>query len=128
MFFELGSRKVCRKTVRRHIKPYIKIKVHQFHHNIDTRTIFKSICFSVSTSKIIQNLLLNRLLRDVMHKRTSRVTRKKLFFNSYISVKKKCLLEIHHDNLPPISDCCKFISTSSLCSGCHIVKSDTSEN
>ena len=33
-----------------------------------------------------------------MHKRTSRATRKKLFVNSYISLKKKCLLEIHHDD------------------------------
>ena len=44
-----------------------------------------------------------------------------------IGVRKKCFLAIQHDAFPQFPDC-KFIRTSSLCSGCLIVKSDIAQD
>ena len=83
-------------------------------------------CLRHKSPKI--NSKLCRLLWHVLYKRTSRATRKKLFVNCYIGVRKKCFLAIHYDTFPQFPDCCKFISTSSLCSCCLFVKSDISQN
>ena len=100
------------------------------------KTFFSLICSS-SIRKSLKNIVgiyipnqaklnskLCRLLRHVLYERTSRATRKKLFINCHTGVRKKCFLEIQHDTFPQFPDCCKFTRTSSLCSGCLIVKSD----
>ena len=134
VFFELlGSRKVCKKIV------CVEIRVHQLNHNMVAKT-FNSICFSrirKSLKNIVSVCIANhpkfnsklcRLLRHVLYKRISRATRKKLFINCHIGVRKKCFLAIQHHTFPQFPDYCKFISTSSLFSGCLIVKSDISQN
>ena len=104
------------------------------------KTFFNSIYFS-SIRKSLKNIVgiyitnqpkFNskhcRLLRHVLYERTSRATRKKLFINCYIGARKKCFLAIQHDTFLQFPDCCKFIRTSSFCSGCLIVKSDISQD
>ena len=101
------------------------------------KTFFNSICFS-SIRKSLKNIIviyitnqpkfnskLCRLLRHVLYERTSRATRKKWLINCYTGVgEKKCFLAIQHDTFLQFPDCYKFIRTSSLCSGCVIVKLD----
>ena len=118
----------------------VEIRVHQFNYNMVAKTFFNSIFFS-SIRKNLQkvagvcitnhpkfNSKLFRLLKHALYKRTSTVTRKKLFVSSYIGVRKKCFLAIQHDPFPQFSDCCKLISTSLMCLGCLVVKLDISQN
>ena len=99
----------------------VEIRVHQFNYNMVAKTFFNSIFFS-SIRKNLQkvagvcitnhpkfNSKLFRLLKHALYKRTSTVTRKKLFVSSYIGVRKKCFLAIQHDPFPQFSDCRKAL-------------------
>ena len=141
VFFELlGSRKVVKKTFCCHIQSCVEKKAYQFHQNMVVKAFFNSIYFSnireslrniegvCTTNHPKFNSKLCRLLRYVLYKKIFRVTRKKLFVNCYIILREKCFLPIQRNTFLQFPECCKFISTSSLCSGYLIVKSNILQN
>ena len=72
--------------------------------------------------------MLHRLLRNILYQWELRSTRTTLIVHFHAEMRNESFLGLCYETFPQFSNCCKFISNSSLQLVCHVIKSDISQD